>query len=56
MKKKREIRRLRLVDTNDFYTTDELDAINYFHGTGIYAKSQDPGQNTMYMTQENLSC
>ncbi len=38
MKKQREIKRLKDV----FYTKEELDAIDYFHGTGIYRKHQDP--------------
>ncbi len=43
IRKKREIRRLRLQESDDLYTKEELDAINYFQGTGdFYRKRQDP--------------
>ncbi len=41
MRKKKEIKRLRLLENSDFYTKEELDAIAYFKGTGKYAKYQD---------------
>lgn len=41
MIKKREIKRLRLLENSDFYTKEEFDAIAYFEGTGNYAKYQD---------------
>lgn len=37
-----QLKRLRIKDTSGFYTKEELDAINYFHGKGFYAKQQDP--------------
>ena len=42
LRKERELRRLRIKDTSKFYTKQELDAIDYFHGTGSYKKYQDP--------------
>lgn len=41
MQKKREIKRLGMIENPKFYTKEELDAIDYFNGTGIYAKYQD---------------
>jgi hypothetical protein len=32
MKKKREIKRLRIKENSNFYTKEELDAIDYFQG------------------------
>jgi hypothetical protein len=42
IKKQTQLKRLRIKDTSDFYTKKEVDAINYFHGKGFYAKEQDP--------------
>ena len=42
MKKESELKRLRIKDTSKFYTKRELDAIDYFYGTGWYKKQQDP--------------
>jgi len=42
IRKKREIRRLRIQEIPDFFTKEELDAIDYFQGTGFYFKYQDP--------------
>ena len=42
MKRKREIKRLRLLDNKDWYSKEELDAMDYFNGTGFYQKEQDP--------------
>ena len=42
MKKKRELKRLRIKENFNFYTKEELDAIDYFQGTGFYQKHQDP--------------
>jgi hypothetical protein len=42
MRKRKEIERVRVLDNNRYYTKAELDAIDYFHGTGIYARFQDP--------------
>jgi len=44
MKRKKEIKRLRLLDNKDYYTKEELDAMDYFNGTGFYQKEQDPKQ------------
>lgn len=53
MKKQREIKRLRIKDV--FYTKEELDAIDYFHGTGIYRKHQDPSvKPNIYDTRQSL--
>ena len=42
MRKKRELKRLRIKETPNFYTKEELNAIDYFHGTGFYANQQHP--------------
>lgn len=42
MIKKREIQRLRILETPNIYNKEELDAISYFQGTGFYRKYQDP--------------
>lgn len=41
MRKKREALKIR-VKKNFNRTPEEQDAVDYFHGTGIYAKFQDP--------------
>lgn len=41
MRKKREMRILRMKEDPKFYTKEELDAMDYFQGNGIYAKYQD---------------
>ena len=41
IKKETELKRLRPVNKQSFYTEDELDAIAYFHGTGFYANEQN---------------
>ena len=43
-KRKKEIKRLRLLDNKNHYTKEELDAMDYFNGTGFYQKEQDPKQ------------
>ncbi|MFT6843772.1 MAG: hypothetical protein ACJASR_002556 [Psychroserpens sp.] len=42
MRKKKEIERIRVLPNTRYYTNEELDAIDYFHGTGIYATFQNP--------------
>lgn len=42
MIKKREIKRLRMLETPNIYNKEELDTISYFQGTGFYSKQQDP--------------
>ena len=41
-KKRRELKKLRIKETPNFYTKEELDAISYFQGTSFYQKHQDP--------------
>jgi hypothetical protein len=41
MKKKRELKKLRIKENSNFYTKEELDAMDYFQGTGFYQKYQD---------------
>ncbi len=43
MLKKREIQRLRILETPNLYTKEELDAISYFQGTGFYSYYQSLG-------------
>ena len=42
MKRRKELKTLRMLDKKSYYTKEELDAIDYFHGTGSYKKYQDP--------------
>jgi hypothetical protein len=42
MRKKSELKRLRIKDNSKRYTKQELDAMDYFHGTGFYKKYQEP--------------
>jgi len=44
MKRKKEIKRIRLLYNKNYYTNEELDAMDYFNGTGFYQKKQDPKQ------------
>ena len=44
MKRKKEIKRLRILDNKKFYTKEKLDAMDYFNGNGFYKKEQDPKQ------------
>lgn len=41
MKKSNELKRLKVKINTDVYTKNELDAIDYFNGTGFYKKHQD---------------
>lgn len=43
-KKQIELARLKLLDHPKYYTKEELDAMNYFHGTGFYETVQDSSQ------------
>lgn len=36
MKRKKEIKRIRLLYNKNYYTNEELDAMDYFNGTGFY--------------------
>ena len=42
MKRRKELKRVRIIDKKSYYTKEELDAMDYFHGTGFYQKQQDP--------------
>jgi len=42
IRRKQETKRLRVLDKKSYYTKEELDAMNYFQGTGFYSKQQDP--------------
>ena len=44
MKRKKEIKRIRLLYNKNYYTNEKLDAMDYFNGTGFYQKKQDPKQ------------
>ena len=53
--KKRELKRLRIKDTSNLYTKDELDSINYFHGISFYKKHQDPSTKpNMFNTRQTF--
>ena len=41
MAKQVELRCVRMIDRPSLYTKEELDAIDYFQGTGFYARQQD---------------
>ena len=41
MKRRKELQRIRMIDKKSYYTKEELDAMDYFQGNGIYAKYQD---------------
>ena len=42
MKRRKELKRLGVLDKKSCYTKEELDAMDYFHGTGFYKQHQDP--------------
>lgn len=44
LKKKRQIERLKLIEKDSYYTSQELDAMAYFYGTGFYKNEQDSKQ------------
>lgn len=44
LKRKSEIKRLKQLDSRDWYSKEELDAMDYFNGNGIYKETQDPKQ------------
>jgi hypothetical protein len=41
LRKERQAKGLRIKERSNFYTKEELDAMDYFQGNGIYAKYQD---------------
>jgi len=42
MRRRKEIKRVGMLDKKSSYTKEELDAMDYFHGTGFYKQHQDP--------------
>ena len=42
MKRRKELKRIRMIDKKSYFTKKKLYAINYFHGTGFYHKQKDP--------------
>ena len=42
IKKKYVLKKSRMLDNKSYYTKEELNAMDYFHGTGFYQKQQDP--------------
>jgi hypothetical protein len=42
IRKKRDIKKLRIQEIPNLYTKEELDAISYFQETGFYIKHQNP--------------
>ena len=41
MKRRKELKRITMVDKKPYYTKEELDAMDYFQGNDIYTKYQD---------------
>ena len=41
MKRRKELKRIRMIDKKSYYTKEELNAMDYFQGNGIYTKYQD---------------
>ena len=55
IRKKREMKRLKIKDDSKFYTKEELDAMDYFQGNGIYAKYQDTREkNNIFDTRQSF--
>ena len=55
MTKQAELRRVRMIDRPSLYTKEELDAIDYFQGTGFYARQQDPKMKpNIYDTRQSF--
>ena len=53
--KQAELRRVRMIDRPSLYTKEELDAIDYFRGTGFYARQQDPKMKpNIYDTRQSF--
>lgn len=42
LRKQRELKKLNIREKLNYYTREELDALDYFQGTGFYQKYQDP--------------
>lgn len=41
MKKRKELKKIKALDNKSYYTKEELDAMDYFNGTGFYQQYQD---------------
>ena len=41
MRKRKELKKLKIKYNSNFYTKEQLEAIDYFQGTGFYKKQQD---------------
>ena len=41
MKRRKELKRITMVDKKPYYTKEELDAMDYFYGTGFYKQYQN---------------
>lgn len=55
MKKQEACRNLRIRNPTEFYTKQELDSIDYFHGTGFYARQQSIDvKPNIYDTRESF--
>ena len=55
MEKQAELRRTRMMDKRNRYTKEELDAIDYFQGSGFYARQQDPKMKpNIYDTRQSF--
>ena len=42
IKKSKKLKRVGALPKKSYYTMEELDAMDYFHGTGFYQQHQDP--------------
>lgn len=55
MPRKKELKRLGVLDKKSYYTKEELDAMDYFYGTGFYQKQQYPEVNpNIFDTRQSL--
>lgn len=53
--KQAELKRIKAIDKKNRYTKEELDAIDYFQGTGFYARQQDPKMKpNIYDTRQSF--
>ena len=55
MKRRKELKRIRMIDKKSYYTKEELNAMDYFQGNGIYAKYQDKRERyTIFDTRQSF--
>ena len=55
IQKQIQLKRLRIQETSSVYTKEEVDAMNYFHGKGFYAKTQDSSMKpTIFDTRQSF--